>query len=1069
MAKTLTKRRSAPAQTKLKLQQKLILNRWMLSLFEVRDFNHLSEGLKAPELEGFDENNVSKLYHEIATRLIERSQLTKEQLLRYDENIVRYWKKITEKRNKVYGHTLQPKYFQYLSLLFTEIYLDRYFTDPEKMLVDLNSHVERFNTGELDSPSHVGLFNAIPEAQQLKPFELDDLNKLAFWMATGSGKTLLMHINILQYRHYLDKHGRTKELNRTILLTPSEGLSIQHLEEFKLSGIPADHFKKDGSTLYAGGNVEIIEITKLKEESGDKTVAVEAFEGNNLVMVDEGHRGTSGKETGQWLQRRNQLCEEGFSFEYSATFGQAVKASGSKVLDRIYSKCILFDYSYRYFYKDGYGKDYRILNLAEDKDEEIRRKYFAACLLAFYQQLKLFKDKEPSLKQFLLEKPLWIFVGGSVTKTTSKKDLTDIEDIIVLLNNFISNRDITIDYLEGFLKGESGLLDDKERDIFSASYKYLSKLNLSAEEVYDDILNLLFNASTRGSLHIENLKGSDGEISLKIADNEPFGVINVGDSAKLCKILDEHDELVVADREFSDSLFHNLKDSDSTVNILIGSKKFMEGWNSWRVSTMGLMNVGKNEGSQIIQLFGRGVRLKGKDFSLKRSRTLTGIKKPDNIDLIETLNVFGIRADYMKQFKEYLEDEGLPSNEYRIEFVLPVLKDLPKKKLKTIKLKEGIDFKRNGPKPSLGLPPEDRKGIWIELDMYPKVQAMASEYGSPPTDYAFKQSGNLTDKHIAFMDIDEIYFELQQFKNEKSWFNLNISKNIITKLLESHDWYNLLIPPEELSEIRSFEQIQRWQDIAVALLKKHIEKLYLYHKGDFEKDHLEYRDLTEDDDNFIDDYLFFIEESISELVEKLEDLKSQIEKGKFKQLEYRGLDIFQINPHLYQPLVYAGNAMVEVKPVALNEGERDFVKDLHDFCIKYKDEFKEKELYLLRNKSKKGIGFFEAGNFYPDFIMWILDGKKQFISFVDPKGIRNVSGLDDPKIKFHESIKEIEDKLGDHDTHLNSFIISTTPFQDLLWPSKDMTIAKLEKHNVLFQSDDKDNYIGKLIKRSTQS
>ncbi len=33
---------------------------------------------------------------------------------------------------------------------------------------------------------------------------------------------------------------------------------------------------------------------------------------------------------------------------------------------------------------------------------------------------------------------------------------------------------------------------------------------------------------------------------------------------------------------------------------------------------MGLMNVGATEGAQIIQLFGRGVRLKGFDFSLKR-------------------------------------------------------------------------------------------------------------------------------------------------------------------------------------------------------------------------------------------------------------------------------------------------------------------------------------------------------------------------------------------------------------------------------------------------------------------
>ena len=29
------------------------------------------------------------------------------------------------------------------------------------------------------------------------------LNKLAFWMATGSGKTLLMHANFLQYQHAL--------------------------------------------------------------------------------------------------------------------------------------------------------------------------------------------------------------------------------------------------------------------------------------------------------------------------------------------------------------------------------------------------------------------------------------------------------------------------------------------------------------------------------------------------------------------------------------------------------------------------------------------------------------------------------------------------------------------------------------------------------------------------------------------------------------------------------------------------------------------------------------------------
>ena len=58
-----------------------------------------------------------------------------------------------------------------------------------------------------------------------------------------------------------------------------------------------------------------------------------------------------------WMRFRDALCEKGFSFEYSATFGQAVK--GNAELTSRYARNILFDYSYRYFYGDGFGKDYR--------------------------------------------------------------------------------------------------------------------------------------------------------------------------------------------------------------------------------------------------------------------------------------------------------------------------------------------------------------------------------------------------------------------------------------------------------------------------------------------------------------------------------------------------------------------------------------------------------------------------------------------------------------------------------------------------------------------------------------
>ena len=155
---------------------------------------------------------------------------------------------------------------------------------------------------------------------------------------------------------------------------------------------------------------------------------------------------------------------------------------------------------------------------------------------------------------------------------------------------------------------------------------------------------------------------------------------------------------------------------------------------------------------------------------------------------------------------------------------------------------------------------------------------------------------------------------------------------------------------------------------------------------------------------------------------------------------------------------------MEVKPVSLNEGERDFVLDLRKFYETNKTFFANQEFYLLRNMSKgRGIGFFEAGNFYPDFIVWLLTGQKQYVTFVDPKGLRNLSGPDDPKIRFYRTIKEIEAGLADSEIVLNSFIIANTPYQQVAWWDKGISKAELEKCNVLFQKEDRDTYVRKML------
>jgi len=71
----------------------------------------------------------------------------------------------------------------------------------------------------------------------------------------------------------------------------------------------------------------------------------------------------------------------------------------------------------------------------------------------------------------------------------------------------------------------------------------------------------------------------------------------------------------------------------------------------------------------------------------------------------------------------------------------------------------------------------------------------------------------------------------------------------------------------------------------------------------------------------------------------------------------------------------------------------------------------------------------KAGNFYPDFVLWIDTPDVQYISFIDPKGLRHLQ-WDDPKIEFHATIKELEVRLqpisSDKKIVLNFFIMSGT-------------------------------------------
>jgi len=97
MATRAAARKKAPEAKPLRLDEKLILNQWLLSLFEVTDFQKLAEPLKSLDLEGLDADNNHKFLHQLRL-LWEFAEFPGETLRQYDQNIVRHTQKLNERR-----------------------------------------------------------------------------------------------------------------------------------------------------------------------------------------------------------------------------------------------------------------------------------------------------------------------------------------------------------------------------------------------------------------------------------------------------------------------------------------------------------------------------------------------------------------------------------------------------------------------------------------------------------------------------------------------------------------------------------------------------------------------------------------------------------------------------------------------------------------------------------------------------------------------------------------------------------------------------------------------------------
>lgn len=1036
-----------------RLEQRLTLLSWLHNLLGYTDTTQLLDDIR-PAKEGFDGNGRSHIYLRLASR--DGLKIPATSLAQYDVNIRKHLAAMNDGR--VPPITL--RYFQYLAALYTEIYLDRYNRSSAALLDSLNKHVGKINSGHRPGG-------------RVEKFKESDLRKLAFWMATGSGKTLLMHLNYRQFLHYHRDH-----LDNILLITPNEGLTRQHLDELEASRIPTRGFDQDEGRLFGqeADTVLVIDIHKLVSEKQGQgvTVPVEFFEGHNLIFVDEGHKGSGGE---MWRKVRDTLAEKGFTFEYSATFGQALTAARNDALTAEYGKAIAFDYSYRFFYDDGYGKDFHIINLQQETTTEHADTLLLANMLSFYEQQLVFSDQSTELRPYNLEQPLWLFVGSSVTTLQS-----DVLTVARFFHRMLSDAAWATKTIRWLLDGDSGLIDEYGDDVFKDKYPYLRNGgSKSASAVYQDMLARTLHAPSGGGLHIADIRGSKGELGLKASGSDNyFGLIYIGNTTAFKKrVTDAEPDITVEEDAISGSIFSEIDKADTTTGILIGSRKFIEGWNSWRVSNMGLLNIGTSEGAQIIQLFGRGVRLRGRNMTLKRSSALEVEENhPEQIGLLETLNIFAVRANYMAQFREYLEREGVPTEDLlQMSFCIRPNTEFLNKGLVIPR----VDFERDFKSETEVVLEYDDKIPPVYMDVSARVLSLESEHsGVDEVEASSGETTKIPPESLALVDWNKVYLSLITHKEQNGMHNLVALPGELKNIMKADPCVYQLIAEESLVRPSTIEEWKRLQDTVSGILRQYADKFYRRSRERWESDHMIYKELNETDANLrfntiSEDgrgrYVVGVPRTDQRLIEEIETLIADCRA--LYECESASLPRIYFDRHLYQPLlVDNAGKQLKVSPPGLTGSEQRFVRDLKEYWNEKKAERQtDVEIYLLRNQSRgTGVGFFEGSGFYPDFILWVKESGSQRIIFVEPHGMiyENAPEYND-KIQLHEKLKQLSKEMSGrsplNNVTLDSYIVSETGFETLRkkWPGHESRSDFANAHVLFPERNDEYDYLTEMF------
>ena len=794
------------------------------------------------------------------------------------------------------------------------------------------------------------------------------INRMCFWMATGSGKTLIM-VKLIEYLHQLKERSEIPPHN-ILVLAPSDHLIKQirqTIDEFNEDGLIIDLVplraidKMHQPPLGRHATVYYHRSDNISDQQKEALINWRRYEndGKWYILLDEAHKG--GKENSKRQAYYACMARNGFLFNFSATFTdpEDIRTTVKK-------------YNLEDFIKYAYGKNIYLgeeqfraftQSKAETSHEDRRIIVLKSLITLAHVSRSVERLRAGTGIENLYHQPLMLTLVNSVNTEieTGRNDLWAF---------FQTLREIAKEEIDQslFETCKSDLMREWARTpmFFSEKKEKICAANINdlAGMKIADLREKIFLSRRKGSLQLIISK-DNRELALQVKNAEvPFALIRIGDTRKWRnELLAGYEETeTLREQSFFASLEH------SRITILMGSRSFFESWDSNRPNVINFINIGGVDAKKfVIQSVGRGLRIEPLPNRRRRHEVLPERMLRDLVEtaqLPETLFLFATNRSAIKSVLEGLEQEkgmGFKSVEGIVKAERPKFGDrempllVPDYRSARQKLSERAKF---------AMSRETRQRFTSYLEDTPDSLLLVRDRLTP--DQATELRNYTESDHI-------------QELPEKKYNNLAFLQSRILEYLSKEDQVAHGIRAlDETKDIVHFRQIR-------AELKpsqiRHLEDLI--------------RSVAQG--------------RLSETQQ--EDLDKQFKKGRISRETYirqsmgkseesfEELKIKNVARHYYVPIVMGDEQSRYIQHIIREKSEIRFLERLEEWLNDHPLEWEAWSFSKIdESLDNIYIPYYDNQNneytrFRPDFIFWMCRGDHYQIVFVDPKGTEHASSF----------------------------------------------------------------------------